>query len=99
MSSGSNLWLREGSGMAAERYRFYPLRIALVIFCFLEGVSSNGSLGVHRSPTTDEPQPIYSKNPHDSWNRIFYCLFSRRLTFRYSNEFPEGAPFNRLPIF
>src|ERR1700693_3763535 len=99
MSCGSNLWLREGSDMAVGRYGFYPLRIALVIFCFLEGVSSNSSQGVQRSPTTDEPQPIYSKNPHDSWNRIFYCLFSRRLTFRYSNEFPEGAPFNPAPDF
>lgn len=41
----------------------------------------------------DKPAPIYSSDPNDSWNRIFYFLFSRRLEIRLSNDFPEGAPF------
>lgn len=39
------------------------------------------------------PQPIYSSDPNDSWNRIFYYLFSRRIEARLSSLFPEGAPF------
>jgi hypothetical protein len=39
------------------------------------------------------PQPIYSSDPNDAWNRIFYFLFSRRVETRLSDLFPEGAPF------
>lgn len=39
------------------------------------------------------PEPIYSPDPHDPWNRIFYFLFSRRVQVRLSDEFPEGGPF------
>jgi hypothetical protein len=38
-------------------------------------------------------EPIYAKDPNDSWNRIFYYLFSRRFKARLSDDFPEGAPF------
>jgi hypothetical protein len=41
----------------------------------------------------DAPQPVYSDDPNDPWNRIFYCLFSRRLQTRFSDEFPDAAPF------
>lgn len=41
----------------------------------------------------DKPAPIYSSDPNDPWNRIFYFLFSRRLEIRLSDDFPEGAPF------
>jgi hypothetical protein len=39
------------------------------------------------------PEPVYSNDPNDPWNRIFYFLFSRRIETRVSEEFPEGAPF------
>jgi hypothetical protein len=39
------------------------------------------------------PQPIYSSDPNEVWNRIFYFLFSRRAEMRLSDLFPEGAPF------
>ncbi len=39
------------------------------------------------------PERIYSNDPNDAWNRIFYFLFSRRIETRVSQEFPEGAPF------
>jgi hypothetical protein len=39
------------------------------------------------------PEAIYSGDPNDSWNRIFYYLFSRRIETRLSDQFPEGAPF------
>src|SRR5579863_2894272 len=41
------------------------------------------------------PEPIYSQDPYDPWNRIFYFLFSRRLQTRLSDDFPEGAPFRQ----
>jgi len=37
------------------------------------------------------PQPIYSKNPADPWNRIFNVLFSRRIKIHLSDQFPEGV--------
>jgi hypothetical protein len=37
---------------------------------------------------------IYSNDPKDSWNRIFYILFSRRVEAVMSSEFPEAAPFH-----
>jgi len=40
--------------------------------------------------------PIYSKDPNDAWNRIFYYLFSRRFKARFSDEFPEGKPFTEF---
>ena len=39
---------------------------------------------------------IYTKNPNDSWNRIFYYLFSRRVMTHLTSDFPEGAPFRDL---
>jgi hypothetical protein len=39
------------------------------------------------------PEPVYSNDANDSWNRIFYFLFSRRIETRVSEEFSEGAPF------
>jgi hypothetical protein len=39
------------------------------------------------------PEPVYSNNTNDPWNRIFYFLFSRRIETRVSEEFSEGAPF------
>jgi hypothetical protein len=46
--------------------------------------------------TGDAPQPIYSENPDDPWNRIFYHLFTRRIEMHVSNEYPEAAPFTEF---
>jgi hypothetical protein len=43
----------------------------------------------------EAPKRIYSDNPNDSWNRIFYYLFSRRVTACLSADFPEAAPFEK----
>ena len=40
-----------------------------------------------------QPQRIYRNDPQDSWNRIFYRLFTRPVTLRLTADFPEGAPF------
>ena len=44
---------------------------------------------------TDAAIPVYSDDPNDTWNRIFYFLFSRRFEAKLSEEFPEGAPFTQ----
>src|SRR5579859_1015818 len=40
-----------------------------------------------------EPQSIYAADPRDSWNRIFYLLFTRTTEFRLTDDFKEGSPF------
>lgn len=44
----------------------------------------------------DVPEAIYSPDSNDSWNRIFYFLFSRKFDALLSSQFPEGAPFRAL---
>jgi hypothetical protein len=46
-----------------------------------------------RAALLNAPQPIYSNDLHDSWNRIFYYLFSRRIEARFTPDFPERGPF------
>ncbi len=31
--------------------------------------------------------------PNDCWNRIFYCLFTRTVKIRVTDDFPDAAPF------
>jgi hypothetical protein len=40
----------------------------------------------------DEPQTVYSDDPADCWNRIFYHLFTRALKIRLTDDFPEARP-------
>ncbi len=40
---------------------------------------------------SDNPQSIYSADANDPWNRIFRSLFTRTVTARVSDAFPEGA--------
>jgi hypothetical protein len=40
-----------------------------------------------------EPQSIYAADPRDTWNRIFYLLFTRTTEFRLTEDFKEGSPF------
>jgi hypothetical protein len=42
----------------------------------------------------DEPQAIYADDPKDCWNRIFYCLFTRTVIIRVTEDFPDAAPFD-----
>jgi hypothetical protein len=76
----------------------------------LAGIAVMALAAVHASQTPDQPsearssirlaeapEKIYSDNLNDSWNRIFYYLFSRRVTAQLSSEFPEAGPFQKLP--
>jgi hypothetical protein len=44
----------------------------------------------------DQPQRVYGNDPQDSWNRMFYCLFTRPVVLRLTADFPEGAPFHTV---
>jgi hypothetical protein len=76
-----------------------PARImisALIVFCEMAAVlPARAQQGVYRqgSLPSDRPQPIYANDPQDSWNRIFYSFFTRTVTLRLTEDFPEGAPF------
>lgn len=76
------------------------------------GIAVMALAAVHASRTADQPpeaaawvrlaeapERIYSDNPNDSWNRIFYYLFSRRVTTQLSSEFPEASPFEKVADF
>lgn len=52
-----------------------------------------------RTRLAETPETIYSNSPDDSWNRIFYYLFSRRVTARLTADFPEGEPFRDVGGF
>jgi hypothetical protein len=63
--------------------------VALALLCSAQS-GLNPRFG---SLPKDEPQAIYHPDPGDSWNRIFYCLFTRTVKTRLSQDFSEGAPF------
>jgi hypothetical protein len=44
----------------------------------------------------DEPQAVYHPGPGDTWNRIFYCLFTRTVKTRLSQDFSDGVPFTTV---
>ena len=52
-----------------------------------------------RTRLAETPEAIYSNSPDDSWNLIFYYLFSRRVTARLTADFPEGEPFRDVGGF
>jgi len=63
--------------------------VALALLCSAQS-GLNPRFG---SLPKDEPQAIYHPDPGDSWNRIFYCLFTRTVKTRLSQDFSDGAPF------
>jgi hypothetical protein len=69
----------------------------LILFAALTGSKLLAQDASYRPPKValldGGPKAIYSSDPDDSWNRIFYYLFSRRIETRLSEQFPEGAPF------
>ena len=46
----------------------------------------------------NEPQPVYSSDPKDAWNRIFYHLFTRTVAHRLTDQSPRAAPFARAEV-
>lgn len=42
----------------------------------------------------ESPAP-FADDARDPWNRIFRALFTRDVTLRLTQEYPQGAPFTR----
>jgi hypothetical protein len=80
-----------------QKHRFRAvLPILLVVLSALPAWPQNEI--APRVALPGSPEPIYSPDPNDPWNRIFYFLFSRRMEVRLSDEFPEGAPFRKEDV-
>lgn len=45
----------------------------------------------------DAPQPVYSADPADPWNRIFHALFTRPVRARLTEDFAGAGFFERIP--
>ena len=83
-----------------KRAAMWALICASFVLCAAVAVSPPQSHPRQQRPLetpaprlADAPQAIYSPDPGDSWNRIFFYLFSRRISVWFSSEFPEAAPF------
>ena len=74
------------------RLRFI-LTLAVVAAWCLRPDAASGPVAPAPVFVSQNPQSIYAADPNDSWNRIFRALFTRTITHRLSNDFPEGAPF------
>ena len=83
----------------AVHSREIDAHVGLVVFATIY-LSSNFSLAAQKPSTVDrdEPRLIYSANPSDPWNQVFYHLFSRTLLYRVTDEFPAGGPFASVPV-
>jgi hypothetical protein len=69
------------------------LLVCLVVGDLPHATGQQPSPDLPKVALIDKAAAIYSSDPDDSWNQIFYFLFSRRLEIRLSDDFPEGAPF------
>jgi hypothetical protein len=77
--------------------RLLPTILATSMLIFA-AIAGEDRLPDHRAGSLekDEPQAVYTADPNDAWNRIFYCLFTRTVRTRLSDDFPEGKPFERF---
>src|SRR5262249_27209839 len=80
-----------------RRWQLGPIAVVLIVIapCTSKHLSGDDTPhhGFHLADSSDA---IYSPDPDDSWNRIFYFLFSRKFDALLSSQFPEGAPFRAL---
>lgn len=67
--------------------------LAIVLTMSCPSLAQGAPTNLPRVTLPDAPDLIYSRRSDDSWNTIFYFLFSRRLSVRLSSDFREGAPF------
>src|SRR5271165_1061062 len=84
-------------GRVFEECRLRSVRHFAILFFASVIVGFASFAGFAQKPpgpsSVDAAQPIYSDNASDPWNRIFYCLFTRRFETRVSSEYAVGAPF------
>jgi hypothetical protein len=68
----------------------------MLILCAVAGQAQHGGYR-QDSLDSDQLQPIYVKDAQDLWNRVFHYLFTRTVSLRLTEDFPEGAPFHLAP--
>jgi hypothetical protein len=71
----------------------FPVIITAGLLVNVIGFAQRAPSDLPRVELSSTPELIYSANSNDPWNKIFYFLFSRKLTVRLSSDFAEGAPF------
>lgn len=76
-----------------SRYRFAYFFIAIlfvgVIYLVAPVIAGRRAQQGQSAVFLDAPTAVYATDPSDSWNRIFFYLFSRRVETRVTDEFPE----------
>ena len=76
-----------------SRYRFANFFIATLCVGFVclvaPVIAGRRALQSPNPVFLDSAAPVYAPDPNDSWNRIFFYLFSRRIETRVTDEFPE----------
>ncbi len=72
------------------------IAVALIASLFLALTKLNS----HANPSMRMPprSSVYAADPDDTWNRIFYCLFTRVVKTRMSSDFDERAPVTRIQV-
>jgi hypothetical protein len=60
-----------------------------VVYLFIPMTAARQAKQSPNSVFLDAPSAIYAPDPNDSWNKIFFYLFSRRVETRVTDEFPE----------
>lgn len=81
-----------------------PARFVILVAAIMAGSTGSFSAGQSKldyrtgSLSDDRPQPIYSHDPADSWNRIFHALFARTVRCRISQEFRAAAALERVQV-
>ena len=71
----------------------FLLLLSIVLTVSRSSLAQGAPGNLPRVTLPDAADLIYSRRSDDSWNTIFYFLFSRRLSARLSSDFREGAPF------
>src|SRR4051812_37947295 len=74
-----------------------PIAALAVVLAASPSPGQSGLDPGSESLPVDAPQPIYSADPADPWNRIFHALFTRTVRIRLTEEFAGAGPFERTP--
>ena len=93
--------LREDRSMNVKKMGIWTAGILVLVLAVTETIR-NTTKFPHVLPATrlaEAPEAVYSTILSDSWNLIFYYLFSRHVDAHLSAEFPEGAPFHESDGF
>lgn len=96
---------RQGQIIFLQRLKSRVLCGALLVsapvligaFCYAQSTATRPTY-LAGSLERDEPQAVYAADAKDSWNRIFYCLFTRTIQTRLTSDFKDVAPFDAVEV-